>query len=77
MEKKELAHLIETAWMEYNAAVVSRLHPEKRKQTLANILINNVNDILDALRDVKVETADVITGDKDDPPKKVRKNGER
>lgn len=75
--RNELANLIENAWIEYNSAIVSRLHPQKVKETLGNIMINNTPEIIAALREsdaTPVETVDVITGDeKDKAPKKVRK----
>lgn len=71
----ELATQIENAWMTYNAAVVNRLHPEVEKQRLANLMINNVNDIIAALRG---EVGTVIVGDESEPaPKKVKHNGVR
>lgn len=70
---KELAHKIETQWMTYNAAVISRLHPDTEKQRLANLLINNTPDIVAALRAYEPATEVVITGDKDEPPRKTRK----
>lgn len=81
MNRTELATMIENKWMEYNAAVVSRLHPTEVKTQLANIMINNATVIIKALRETPVEeteTSDVITGDAGEPPKKVRRsNGER
>ena len=73
MDMKELAQMIETQWMTYNAAVINRLHPQVEKQTLANIMINNATDIVAALRAYNPETDTVITGDKDEPPRKTRK----
>ena len=70
---KELAHRIETQWMTYNAAVISRLHPEVEKQRLSNLLINNTPDIIAALKAYEPVTEVVITGDKDEPPRKTRK----
>ena len=77
MDAKELATNIENAWMTYNAAVVSRLHPKVEKERLANLLINNINDIIPALRAYAPETVTVITDEKGDTPKKVKANGER
>lgn len=76
MDKKELATIIEQAWMSYNAACVSRFHPDKAKAYLANIMINNANDIIAALNtyvEPVLTTADVITGDDTVQPKKVKK----
>lgn len=70
---KELAHMIENQWMTYNAAVVSRLHPDTERQRLANLMINNAPDIIAALKAYEPATEVVITGDKDEPPRKTRK----
>ena len=75
---EDLANMAEGLWMRYNAAVVNRLHPDQEKINLANFLINNATDIIKALRAyTPPETADIPTGDITDPPKKVRKSGER
>lgn len=73
---KDLAQQIENQWMTYNAAVINHLHPDKEKQRLANIMINNLTDILAALRAYEPPTDMVITGDKDEPPRKTRKKGD-
>lgn len=71
----ELATKIENAWMTYNAAVVNRLHPEVEKQRLANLMINNINDIIAALRNEN-EVGTVVVGDESEPaPRKVKHNG--
>ena len=71
----ELATKIENAWMTYNVAVVNRLHPEVEKQRLANLMINNINDIIAALRNVN-EVGTVVVGDESEPaPRKVKHNG--
>lgn len=74
-DRKELATRIEQMWMEYNAAVISQLHPRDVKMSLANLMVNNVNEIIDALRaEPAPETKDVITGyEGETKPKKVRK----
>ena len=73
----ELAKKIENAWMTYNAAVVERIHPEDAKKQLANVMINNMPEILKALKAYdNPPQATVVTGDME-PPKKVRKSGER
>lgn len=73
----ELAKKIEMEWMKYNAAVVERIHPEEAKKQLANVMINNMTDILKALKAYDgVPKATVVTGDME-PPKRVRKSGER
>lgn len=74
---KELAKTLEIEWMKYNAAVVERLHPEEAKKRLANIVINNMTDILKALNAYDdTPKGTVVTGDME-PPKRVRKSGER
>ena len=73
---KDLAQQIENQWMTYNAAVINHLHPDKEKQRLANIVINNLTDIIAALRAYEPQTEVVITGDKDEPPRKTRKKGD-
>lgn len=73
---KELAHMIETQWMTYNAAVISRLHPDTEKQRLANLMINNAPDIIAALKAYEPATDVVITGDEGEPPRKTRKKGD-
>lgn len=72
---EELATMIEQAWMEWNSAQINRLHPERSKTQLSNILINNCKDIIAALRNYHPETSTVITGDME-PPRKVRKKGD-
>ena len=73
----ELAKKLEIEWMRYNAAVVERLHPEEAKKQLANIMINNMPEILKALNAYNdTPKGTVVTGDME-PPKKVRKSGER
>ena len=75
-DRKRLANQIEQTWMEYNAAVVSRLHPNQVKETLVNIVINNIQEILAALRTENdpAKTARVVVGDESEPrPRKVRK----
>lgn len=75
-DRKRLANQIEQTWMEYNAAVVSRLHPSQVKETLVNIVINNIQEILAALRTETnpAKTVEVVVGDEAEPrPRKVRK----
>jgi len=47
---KELANEIEALWQNYNQAIVTRFHRQQAKDRLANIMIVNINDILEALR---------------------------
>lgn len=70
---KELAHMVENQWMTYNASVISRLHPDTERQRLANLMINNAPDIIAALKAYEPATEVVITGDKDEQPRKTRK----
>lgn len=78
MNMRELATMIENEWMTYNAAVVNRLHQSESKTRLANLMINNAKDIITALRAYKapLETADVVTGDLGEPPRKTKKKGD-
>lgn len=76
MKPTDLANQIEQTWMEYNAAVVNRLHPEKFKTRLANTMINGVPEILKALRayEEPVQAEQVVVVDEAGAkPKKVRK----
>jgi len=50
---KELANEIEALWQNYNQAIVTRFHRQQAKDRLANIMIVNINDILEALRAVR------------------------
>lgn len=72
---KELAQMIEDAWMTYNAATINKLHPEVPKNQLANIMINNCKDIITALRVYAPEMATVVTGDME-PPRKAKKRSD-
>lgn len=72
---KELAQMIEDAWMTYNAAAINKLHPEVPKNQLANIMINNCKDIIAALRAYAPDTATVVTGDME-PPRKAKKRSD-
>lgn len=57
---KELANEIEALWQNYNQAIVTRFHRQQAKDRLANIMIVNINDILEALRaDVPMHNDDV------------------
>lgn len=72
----ELVKQIETAWMEYNAALVSRLHIKETKQALGNILINATEDILKALKAYQ-EPAAEAKPEKTPSGKKTRKPDEK